>query len=142
MLWLLEVQCLLADITGARLSPQDFGAPAASRLLVSSGQIGIGSAPTSERPGVWSDSSTPTRGGQPASPQEQRQQWQPAAQYGGQYGTPAMGSPAMAHERGPVGSPAYDPSRITPRNTPPAHASLYAAPPGTPGSCRPDQVGT
>ena len=132
MLWLLEVQCLLAGTIGVQLSPQDFGAPASSRLQVSSGQIGIGGEPSGERPGVWSDRGSPARG-QPMAMAPQCGQYE-------EYGDTSMCSPSMVHGGGLDGSQARDPHRITPRASPPAHASQYSAPPGTPGSLRPDQA--
>ena len=147
MLWLLEVQCLLIRTTGAQLSPQDFGAPASSQLMVSSGQLGIaGGAQYPEYAGAGLGGGY---GGQQRTPEGGRGGQQVGQQgYGAQQGYPPMAPQSSIgydpYGQLPMGSPMArgqvdDPNRITPRAAPPAHASQYSAPPGTPGALWPDQ---
>ena len=160
MLWVLEVQCLLAGTIGAQLSPQDFGAPVSSHLQVSSGQLGIAggaaypeySAPSPGGGGAGYGGGG-GYGGQQGGPQgyggqqSRQQDYGDQQGYGGGFGGP-QGGPPMAPQSTigydpygqlAMGSPSIDPNRITPRASPPAHASQFSAPPGTPGALRPDQ---
>ena len=107
VLWLLEVQCLLAGAVGMELSAQDFGAPAGVFLTVSSGAIGIAGGGSEADREAWG----------PGGPDPDR----PGTGRGG-------GTPARAQvDRSQVSTPhPHDPTRITPRSQVPAHAMQHS----------------
>ena len=107
VLWLLEVQCLLAGAVGMELSAQDFGAPAGVFLTVSSGAIGIAGGGSEADREAWG----------PGGPDPDR----PGTGRGG-------GTPARAQvDRSQVSTPhPHDSTRITPRSQVPAHAMQHS----------------